>query len=145
MDTQHAQFAADNALAQTRLGEDFHSRGGALDTAQTRLGEDTNLRLGDLALKLAPPDENNPFGGRAFQDRTTQLTRARRENTQFGIDTEGQRDYQAAGAGWTPPEMPKNEFIDPATGQHRQLQVHGNQTVAIDQSGRVLWRRPRRA
>ncbi len=143
LDTSFQRFQADQAQAGQRLTEDHTFRGGLLDRAGTRLGEDTDLSLGDLALKMAPPDENNPFGGRSFQDRTSTLTRAERENQQFGLDVQGQRGYQAAGAGWTPPKMPGNEFIDPATGQHRQVRVVGNQTIAVDPSGRVLWRRPR--
>lgn len=145
-DNQQAQgrVGEDRTLGLGRLGEDKLTQLGALDTAGHRLGEDTTLAYGDLALKLAPPDANNPVGGRSFQNRTTQLTRAQRENFNFGLDVGAQKYYQAAGTGWTPPAMPSNEFVD-ATGNHRQLQTRGNQTVAVDPSGKVLWRRPRKA
>lgn len=74
------------------------------DLARTRLGDDSDLAFGKLALQSAPPDANNPFGGRDFQDRTTQLTRAEREGSAFGLDLDAQRLYQAAGAGWVPEE-----------------------------------------
>lgn len=118
LDTNYQRFTSDNTLAQGRLGED-HTRilgrlgedrdtaFAGLDTAGRRLGEDRDLGLGALALEMAPPDASNPFGGRRFQDRTTQVTRAGRENTQFGLDAETQRQYQAAGMNWVPPTTSK--------------------------------------
>lgn len=82
--------------ARTRIGEDFTRQ-------STRLGEDASSQLGRLALDSAPPDAGNPLGGRSFQDRTTQLTRAQREDTQFGLDVGEQKAFQAAQSGWVPP------------------------------------------
>lgn len=141
--TQLGRLGEDKTLGLSRLGEDRDTAYGQLDTAGRRLTEDSDLSRGQLALQMAPPDANNPYGGRSFQDRTTQLTRAQREGTAFGLDTTAAKAYQAAGAGWTPPSQPGNEFVDPATGQHRQVRTVGNQMIAVDPKGKVLWRRPR--
>jgi hypothetical protein len=87
-------------VARRRIGEDF-TRGSG------RLNEDTGLQLGRLALDYAPPDATNPLGGRRFQDRATQLTRAQREDTAFGLDTGAEKIFQATQSGWVPPEPPK--------------------------------------
>ena len=140
--TNYDRFMADNQTSQSRLGEDRTTALGQIGLQRNRLGEDTNLSLGQLALQSAPPDGSNPFGGRDWQDRTTALTRAQRENSAFGIDLNSQRYYQAAGAGWQPPTGPSNEFRD-AQGNPYRVVTQGNQTVGIGPSGNVLWRRPR--
>lgn len=130
IDTNYQRFSADNRLARTRLGED------------------SDLAFGRLALMSAPPDASNPFGGREFQDRTTQLTRAQREGSAFGLDLNAQRYYQAAGAGWMPPGRGEtggqagNEYRD-AQGNPYRVVIQGNQAVGVDPSGRELWRRRR--
>lgn len=129
--------------AYQRAGQDHQTALDQIGVARTRLGEDTQLQQGMLALQSAPPDANNPFGGRDWQDRTTALTRAQREGSAFGIDLNAQRFYQAAGAGWQPQSGPSNEFRD-AQGNPYRVVVQGNQTVGIGPSGRVLWRRARR-
>jgi hypothetical protein len=86
--------------ARARIGEDFTRQSG-------RLGEDTGLQLGRLALDYAPPDATNPLGGRRFQDRTTALTRAQREDAAFGLDIGQEKVFQATQGGWVPPEPPK--------------------------------------
>jgi hypothetical protein len=89
-------------VARARIGEDF--------TRQTgRLGEDTGLQLGRLALDYAPPDASNPLGGRRFQDRGTALTRAKREDTAFGLDVGAEKYFQATQSGWVPPGPPKKK------------------------------------
>jgi hypothetical protein len=127
MDTAHSRFQADSA------------------TQQQRLSEGANTALGRLALMMAPPDASNPMGGRSFQDRTTTLTRAGRENTQFGIDTEAQKGFQAAGTGWDPGVRPKGEYVSPTKGPWRIRDVGGIR-YRVDPSGRVLstTKRPRR-
>lgn len=104
MDTNLDRFNADNTLAQQRLGQDRQVGLNAIGRSRGRLGEDTDLAYGKLALTSAPPGAQGPFGGREFQDRTTQLTRAQREASAFGLDLDAQRLYQAAGAGWVPEE-----------------------------------------
>jgi hypothetical protein len=71
----------------------------------------TNYQLGQLALDYSPPDANNPLGGRRFQDRTTQLTQAQREQAFFGQDVNAMKAFQASGSGWDPPQRPANEFV----------------------------------
>lgn len=102
--------------------------------------EDYNLGMGKLGLEYSLPDANNPLGGRRYQDRTTQVTRAERENTAFGLDIGAQRSYQAAGAGWDPEPKPSNEFGTGANA-YRVLR-QGNTSVAYRPNGTVLWRRP---
>lgn len=122
LDTGYQRFGQDNAQSLSRLtenrdtslgrlGQDHQTGIGMLDRATGRLNEDTSLGLGDLALKMAPPDASNPFGGRSFQDRTTTLTRGQRENQFFGQDVGAARFYQAAGAGWTPPPDPRRRGL----------------------------------
>lgn len=148
LDTNYNRFVHDNTLSQTRAGEDHQTGLDQIGLQRSRLGEDTQLGLGRLALQSAPPDASNPFGGRDFQDRTTQLVQAQRENSAFGLDVNAQRYYQAAGAGWQPPQagqpggQPSNEFRD-ASGNPYRIAIQGNQAVAYNPAGRELWRRPR--
>jgi hypothetical protein len=129
IDTSFNRFLSDNTLQQGRLGEDvgrgqtrltegFNTQTGQLNedyaTQTGRLGEDRDLALASLALGLAPPDASNPLGGRSFQDRTTALTRAGRENTEFGQDVNAQRFYQATQGGWNPPPPPQVAPARPA-------------------------------
>lgn len=121
-----------------------------LDTAHRRTLEDLTAReasvtadegaqAGQLALTL----------NRGGEDRTTQLQRALRENSAFGLDLNAQRAYQAAGSGWAPPGrgqpggMPKNEFVNAATGAHTRVIIRGNERLTVDPSGNILSRRPR--
>ena len=79
-----------------------------LDVARTRLNEDAALQMGQLALELAPPGtEGGPLGGRRFQDRGTQLSRAQREDVSFGLDIDAQKSFQAAQSGYDPPPTPQ--------------------------------------
>lgn len=119
LDTGFSRFKAQNAEAVKRTGEDS-------DTA-----------LGRLALMMAPPDAANPLGGRSFQDRTTTLTRAERENTQFGIDTEAQKGFQAAGTGWDPGTRPAGEFVSPTKGPW-QIRDIGGIRYRVGPDGHVL-------
>lgn len=147
---QRATGELDTAQARLQSGTDSRAREvwDDFNTGSQRLGEGTDYGLGQLALSLAPPDANNPLGGRSFQDRTNTLTRAQRDAAAFGLDLEGQRAYQAAGSGWAPPGrgerggIPSNEFVD-AYGQHRRVVVQGNQRLTVDPSGRVIDRRRR--
>lgn len=133
LDTARNRALADIDTRERRLQE-----GVDLDTG--RIGEDRDLALGRLALDLAPPDAANPLGGRRFQDRTVQVTRAGRENTQFGIDVEAQKAAQAAAAGYTPAQVPGGQFFDPSGQPRRVVRVGGFEYV-VDPSGRVLQRR----
>lgn len=120
LDTSHARFQTDSAEQQNRIN----------DGTQTSLGR--------LALLMAPPDAGNPLGGRSFQDRTTQVTRAGRENTQFGIDTEAQKAFQAGGVGWDPGTRPRGEFAGGASGGPERVQVVGGIRYRIDPQGHVI-------
>lgn len=141
------QAAAKRAAnqAQDRQGIDTTHTRAVEDAARagTRLGEDTNLQLGALALQGAPPDANNPLGGRAFQDLNTSTTRAGREAGIFRLDAQNVKAFQAAQAGYVPPGrgerggIPKNEFVD-ASGKHYRVIVRGNQRIYVDEHGRPI-------
>lgn len=130
IDTNHTRTLADAETAHTRYQADSA-------TQQQRTSDATQLALGKLALQMAPPDASNPLGGRSFQDRTTQLTRGGRENTQFGIDTEAQKAFQAGGMGWDPGTRPRGEYVD-ASGKPYQVKVVGPIKYRIDPSGHVI-------
>jgi hypothetical protein len=93
------------AAAKRQANEAFDQQ--PIDLARARLGEDTGLQLGKLALDMAPPDASNPLGGRRFQDRNTTLTRAKREDASFGLDTAAEKVFQATQSGWVPPTPPR--------------------------------------
>lgn len=130
--------------ARGRLGEDRSSAESGFATARGRLGEDTADAQGRLNLDGAPPSAENPLGGRRFQDRTVQLSRAEREGGQFGIDAGRQRFFEAAGNGYTIPQrgepggQPSNEFSD-AAGPYQTRSIGGvSRRVNPDGSVRAL-------
>lgn len=128
LDTNYNRFLADNTQSGQRLAEDYNTQSGR---NQANLG----YQLGQLALTSSPPDANNPLGGRSYQDRTTQLTAAQREQAFFGQDVTAAKAYQAAGAGWDPPQRPANEFVSKGGTPYR---VIGG--VRYDQYGKRLGR-----
>lgn len=135
-DTTYGRQIGDIDTAYGRAGRDYEQQ-------QAAMAEDFSNRQGQLALDYAPPDANNPLGGRRYQDRTTQLTQAQREFAFFGQDTQAAKAFQASGSGWDPPQRPGNEFTNRA-GQSYRVVREGNQSVAYLPSGRVLWKRPYR-
>jgi len=130
LDAQRDRALADLATQEQRLGQ-------AADLQQGRIGEDQDVALGRLGLEAAPPDAGNPLGGRRFQDRTTQLTRAERENTQFGIDVGAQKAAQAAANQYKPARIPGRQFID-AQGNPRRIVTLDGWRYIVDRSGRVI-------
>lgn len=68
-----------------------------LDVARARVGEDYNVGTGRLGVDYA----------RGSTDRGTALTRAEREQSEFGLDIGEQQRYQATLAGWVPPRKPR--------------------------------------
>ena len=129
LDTNYNRFLADNQQQDSRLGEDYATQSQRNEASRTQ-------QLGRLALDYAPPDPaNNPLGGRRWQDRTTQLTQAMREQAFFGQDVANAKIFQASGSGWDPPQRPANEFVSAAGVPY---QVRGG--VRYDQYGRRLGR-----
>jgi hypothetical protein len=128
LDTNYQRFLADNTQAGTRLQEDY-------DTQSARGAEATTTQLGQLALNYAPPDENNPLGGRRFQDRNTDLVTAQREQAFFGQDVGNTKAFQAGASGWDPPQRPANEFVSRSGTPY---QVRGG--IRYDPRGRRLGR-----
>lgn len=128
-------------------------RGGAmLQAAQKRAANEARDKvpmteaLQRLALESAPPSADNPLGGRRFQDRTTALTRAEREGSQFGIDVNSQKLYQASQVGYVAPGrgdpggMPRNEHVS-ATGMHTRDVRIGGTVYTYDEHGNIIGRR----
>jgi hypothetical protein len=95
------------------------------------------LQLGRLALDYAPPDATNPLGGRRFQDRATQLTRAQREDTAFGLDTGAEKMFQATQSGWIPPEPPKKPRGSGRGSRRARAAVRGRRPNTNVGSGRL--------
>lgn len=86
--------------ARTRLGEDY-------GRSYARIGEDYNVGTGRLGVDYA----------RGGFDRGTALTRAEREQGEFGLDIGEQQRYQATQAGWVPPIPPRRR----ARGRARRV------------------------
>jgi hypothetical protein len=63
------------------------------------------------------------------------LVQAQREQAFFGQDVGNMKAFQAAGAGWDPPQRPANEFVSRAGVPY---QVRGG--IRYDQRGRRLGR-----
>lgn len=78
IDTGFARFNADSGTAESRLSEDT-----IRSTSRLREGAATDFGALDRGLL------------RGTEDAATQLARARRENTQFGLDANAARFYQA--------------------------------------------------
>lgn len=108
IDTQHQRTLAD------------------LGTQQQRLDAGYGEQRGDLGLTLQRQDE----------DWTTQLANARRELTQFGLDTNESKFAQAAQAGFVPPQKPANEFSRRGVTYRRVSTPQGRRYMLP--SGRLL-------
>ncbi len=117
-----AKRQANQALAQQ-----------GLDTGIARVREDRDVGIGKLGVDF----------NRGLADRTTGLARAEREDTAFGLDTAGQRAYQAAGMGYVPPGrgqpggMPRGEFTNKAGVQRRKI-VRGGFEYIVAPDGTVV-------
>lgn len=89
IDTGFARFGQDSTQAQGRLGEDTQ-------LGTSRIGEDRTLATGRLQAGAATDFASLGRGLlRGTEDAATQLARAGRENTQFGLDANAARFYQA--------------------------------------------------
>jgi hypothetical protein len=104
--------AANQAIDKAPIDTNFQRAMTESRTAQTRLAQDEQSSLGDLLKQSYRSSQAIDRAGgqlsqgytRGTQDRATQLERARRENTAFGLDVAAQRRYQAGSAGWSPPK-----------------------------------------
>lgn len=99
-----------------------------VNTAAGRSADASTLQLGAAALDYQ----------RGGTDRGTALERARREDAQFGVDTQAEKQYQAAGVGYvSPTSMPGNETVS-AQGVHTQTHTVGNTVYTVDEHGHVV-------
>ena len=136
-----AKRAGNQAWERQPLDTGWNREQQDIGTSRSRIGEDYNT---GVARTNAAADWDIGMAGLGYQRQgsalNTQLTRAGRENTAFGLDVAAQRAYQAAGAGWDPGAGPSNEYS--RGGQTYRIVREGNQSVAYLPSGKVLWRRP---
>jgi hypothetical protein len=117
MDTEHSRFLASNDLAGQRLNEDYATQSG-------RVTADATSALGQNALAYA----------RGTNDSGLALLRAQREGSQFGIDTQTQKIFQASQNNWIAPTRPKNEFTTAAGDPYRVL-MQGKKKIRVNQYG----------
>jgi hypothetical protein len=110
-----------------------------IDTGRARLAQNVQQQMGQLDLGYA----------RHGEDVTQNLTRAERENTQFGLDTSAQRFFQATQTGWDAPTAPANEHTKRGVtyrvrgeGPGRKYRLP-NGTVLGRQDWVNMWRRRR--
>jgi hypothetical protein len=107
--------AANQAIEKAPMDTAFSRALAASQTGEQRLGEDRSTTLRDLVTQSTRGRQAlNRQGGldsqqyqRGSQDLTTQLTRANRENTAFGLDTGSQKLYQALQSGALTPASAK--------------------------------------
>lgn len=114
--------------------------------AANQATEQAGLDLTHQQNLLALQDQLGQVGvtyGRGVTDRTTALTRAGRENTNFGLDIGAEEAYQAGQAGYTAPGkgqpggMPANERILPS-GKHVQTIKAGGYVYTYGPGGKIL-------
>lgn len=120
LDQAHSRFLASNDLAGQRLQQDYGTQSG-------RVTADATNQLGQSSLAYQ----------RGNSDSILALTRAAREGSQFGIDTQTQKLFQASQAGYVAPQRPSNEFTTAAGAPYRVIMV-GGKKVRVDQFGRRI-------
>jgi hypothetical protein len=109
---------------------------GVLDTTHSRALQEIQDSLGQLGVNF----------DRGVTDRTTALTRAGVENTNFGLDIAAQKAFQAGQVGYAAPGrgqpggMPRSERVMPG-GQHVRTQVVGGVRYTYDRTGKVISRK----
>lgn len=104
-----------------------------LSTSDQRIEKSAQDRVGNATLDY----------GRGVEDRNqVQVPRAQREYTQFGVDSEKQRSFQASSNGlYQAPVRPANEFKSPGGTAYRVLK--GRTTRFMLPNGQIVSTRPR--
>ena len=105
-----------------------------LSQSDQRIQQSADNRIGAMTLDY----------GRGVEDRNqVQVPRAQRELTQFGIDSERQRSFQASNAGlFQAPSRPANEFRSASGAAYRVLRGRtGNRFMLAN--GQIVSARPR--
>lgn len=123
IDTGHERATRGFDVAGRRIGEDF-------STGSGRLGEDRTTALG----------RTSQLYDRGVADRGTALSRARSEDTFFGLDVGQQKQYQAQQAGYDAPTGPANEFTRPDGTVVRTIR-RGGDVYVYDQTGKLVEKR----
>lgn len=101
----------------------------SLDTAHSRSITGLDDQIGLLGVNY----------NRGITDRTTTLSRAGRENTQFGVDTTKEKAYQADQAGYIAPAAPKGQLGGViSSGVPRRTATVGGYTYTYDATGKIL-------
>jgi hypothetical protein len=107
-----------------------HPRVSGFDLAGTRIGEDQTNALGQAETAY----------NRGVADRGTGLSRARSEDTFYGLDVDAQKQYQATQAGYEAPQGPANQRTLP-NGKVVQDVRKGGYLITYDTSGREISRK----
>lgn len=104
-----------------------------LSTSDQRIEKSAQDRVGNATLDY----------GRGVEDRNqVQVPRAQREYTQFGVDSEKQRSFQASSNGlYQAPVRPANEFKSPGGTAYRVLK--GRTTRFMLPNGQIVSTRPK--
>lgn len=100
-----AKRTANQAIDQAPIDTGHQRAQENYDVGVKRTNEGADLDLGRLAVLAAPGSDENPAGGRDWQDRHQTLARQGEELSNFGLDTNASRWYQATAAGYSPPPV----------------------------------------
>jgi hypothetical protein len=122
-----AKRTANEAIDQAPVDQSYQRQIADIATGRARVGQDANTALGQNTLAYQRGDD----------DAISALLRAQREGTQFGVDTQAQKLFQATQAGYVAPQRPSNEFTMPDGTPYRVLMV-GGKKVRVDQYGRRI-------
>lgn len=122
LDTAWQRAQQDIATGRDRLTTD-------VGTGMSRLTQDSSNQLGALGLQFQ----------RQSTDASTALSRAEREGSQFGIDVQAQKAFQAAQSGYVAPAAPKNQGVGPL-GNPYKIVRQGAYDVYVRPNGTVAKR-----
>lgn len=141
-----AKRAANQQLGQSALDTVLARQAGARWTQAQQAHQDYDTNVAGLNQQYGAPTSGDgstadslATGGRAYQDLGLGLSRAGRENTQFGVDTSTTKAYQAANAGYDPlAGKPTNEFLNPVTGASHRLVIKNGMRYEVGPNGQII-------
>ena len=126
IDTAYQRFMGDSQTAQGRLGEDKATSLNDLLTGFNRGTGAIDTGGGQLGLNYA----------RSMEDLTSQLSRAQRENTEFGIDTAAARQAQYGGPVITVPGAKQTASQASKAAQAAAAAAHAKAVAAAKKKAR---------